>query len=263
TSRQASLARDDVAAQVDLAHPSAGQSRESSSDSTTTSLFPPLGELSDADGPVQTSAHENHIEDDPAGKPPSASARPESCSPVTVAAPAESYPAPLFAMQPAVTAPSEPLETPSPSAEPYQTASIACPASTSPITQPVGAAVASSRTPTPNPSNVEVFSSIEECLYPHLMPVRTLVSTRLPTMSFVTMLADRIPADAQFMKLIFVTEVCSLRLTETLERLLERRRKYNSSRLDYPVLCKARKYRSASTRRCLMSLSKMIPKLPH
>ncbi|KAK1041052.1 hypothetical protein LTR74_018646, partial [Friedmanniomyces endolithicus] len=99
------------------------------------------------------------MEDDPAGKPPSASPRPESCSPVTVAAPEEPYPAPLFAMQPAVTAPPEPLETPSPSAEPYQTASIACPASTSEITQPVGAAVASSTSPTPNPSNVEAFSS--------------------------------------------------------------------------------------------------------
>ncbi|KAK3072657.1 hypothetical protein LTR53_006434 [Teratosphaeriaceae sp. CCFEE 6253] len=159
TSRQASLARDDVAAQVDLAHPSARQSRKSSSDSTTTSLFPPLGELSEADGPVQTSAHEKHMEHDPTGKPPSASPRPESCSQVTVAAPAESYPAPLFAMQPAVAAPPEPLETPSPSAEPYQTASIASPASTSPITQPVGAAVASSKTPTPNPFNVEVFPS--------------------------------------------------------------------------------------------------------
>ena len=159
TSRQASLAPDHVAAQADLVHPSAGQSRKSSSDSTAASLFPPLGELSDADGPVQTSAHENHMEDDPAGKPPSASPRPESCSRVTVAAPAQSYPAPLFAMQPAVTAPPEPLETPSPSAEPYQTASIACPASTSPITQPVGAAVASSTSPTPNPSNVEAFSS--------------------------------------------------------------------------------------------------------
>ncbi|KAK1051404.1 hypothetical protein LTR74_016788 [Friedmanniomyces endolithicus] len=124
TSRQASLARDDVAAQVDL-----------------------------------TSPYENHMEDDPAGKPPSASPRPESCSLVTVAAPAEAYPAPLFAMQPAVTAPDEPLETPSPSAEPYQTASIACPASTSPITQPVGAAVASSTSLTPHPSNVEALSS--------------------------------------------------------------------------------------------------------
>ncbi|KAK1021233.1 hypothetical protein LTS16_026654, partial [Friedmanniomyces endolithicus] len=159
TSRQASLARDDVAAQVDLVHPSAGQSRKSSSDSTAASLFPPLGELSDADGLVQTSAHENHMEDDPAGKPPSASPSPESCSQVTVAAPAESYPAPLLAMQPDVTAPPEPLETPSPSTESYQTASIACPASTSPITQAVGAAVASSTSPTPNPSNVEAFSS--------------------------------------------------------------------------------------------------------
>ncbi|KAK1043372.1 hypothetical protein LTR74_018434 [Friedmanniomyces endolithicus] len=53
TSRQASLARDDVAAQVDLVHPSAGQSRNSSPDSTAASLFPPLGELSDADRPVQ------------------------------------------------------------------------------------------------------------------------------------------------------------------------------------------------------------------
>ncbi|KAK1807518.1 hypothetical protein LTR12_018136 [Friedmanniomyces endolithicus] len=62
-------------------------------------------------------------------------------------------------MQPAVTAPFEPLETPSPSAAPYQTASIACRAPTSPITQSVGAAVASSTSPTPNTSNVEVFSS--------------------------------------------------------------------------------------------------------
>ncbi|KAK0301741.1 hypothetical protein LTR82_018139 [Friedmanniomyces endolithicus] len=61
---------------------------------------------------------------------------------VTVAAPAQSYPAPLFALQPAMTATLEPLETPSPSAEPYQTASIAYRASTSPITQPVGATVA-------------------------------------------------------------------------------------------------------------------------
>ncbi|KAK4897476.1 hypothetical protein LTR49_027980, partial [Elasticomyces elasticus] len=99
------------------------------------------------------------MEDDPAGKPPSASPRPESCSKVAVAAPAKSYPAPLFAMQPAVTALPEPLKTPSPSAEPYQTASIACPTSTSPITQPVGAAVASSTSPTPNASNVEAFSS--------------------------------------------------------------------------------------------------------
>ncbi|KAK0247195.1 hypothetical protein LTR01_008531 [Friedmanniomyces endolithicus] len=77
---------------------------------------------------------------------------------VTVAAPAQSYPAPLFAMQPAVTAPPEPLETPSPSAEPYQTASIAYRASTSPITQPVGATVALSTSPTPNLSNVEALA---------------------------------------------------------------------------------------------------------
>ncbi|KAK0261621.1 hypothetical protein LTR35_017813 [Friedmanniomyces endolithicus] len=121
--------------QVDLVHPSAGQSRKSSSDSTAASLFPSLGEVSDADGLDQTSAHENHMQDDPAGKPLSASPRPESCSRVTVAAPAQSFPAPLFAMQPAVTAPPEPLEMPSPSAEPYQTASIARPASASPITQ--------------------------------------------------------------------------------------------------------------------------------
>ncbi|KAK1807866.1 hypothetical protein LTR12_017781 [Friedmanniomyces endolithicus] len=145
--------------QVDLVHPSAGQSRNSSPDSTAASLFPPLGELSDADRPVQTSPYENHMEDNPAGKPPFASPRPESCSPVTVAASAEAYPAPLFAMQPAVTAPPEALETPSPSAEPYQTASIACPASTSSITHPVGAAVASSTSPTPHPSNVEAFPS--------------------------------------------------------------------------------------------------------
>ncbi|KAK1021443.1 hypothetical protein LTS16_026507, partial [Friedmanniomyces endolithicus] len=159
TSRQASLARNDVAAQVDLVHPSAGHSRNSSPESTAASLFPPLGELSDANGSVQTSPYENHMEDSPAGKPPFASPRPESCSPVTVAASAEAYPARLFAMQPAVIAPDEPLETPSPSAEPYQTASIACPASTSSITQPVGAAVASSTSPTPHPSNVEAFPS--------------------------------------------------------------------------------------------------------
>ncbi|KAK3076076.1 hypothetical protein LTR53_000016 [Teratosphaeriaceae sp. CCFEE 6253] len=159
TPRQASLAPDDIAAQVALVHPSAGRSWKSSSDSTAGSLFPPMRELADADGPVQTSAHENHMEDDPAGKPSPASPRPESCSPVTVAAPAEPHTAPLFPMQPAVTAPPRPLETPSPSAEPYQTASIACPTSTSPITQPVGAAVASSTSPTPNPSNVEASSS--------------------------------------------------------------------------------------------------------
>ncbi|KAK0247414.1 hypothetical protein LTR54_018110 [Friedmanniomyces endolithicus] len=99
------------------------------------------------------------MEDIPAGKPPFASPRPESWSPVTVAAPALSFPAPLFAMQPAVTAPDESLKTPSPSAAPYQTASIACPASTSSITQPVVAAVASSTSPTPHPSNVEAFPS--------------------------------------------------------------------------------------------------------
>ncbi len=159
TSRQASLPRDDVADQVDLVHPSAGQSRKSFSDSTAASLFPSLGEVSDADGLDQTSAHENHMQDDLAGKPLSASPRPESCSRVTVAAPAQSYPAPLFAMQPAVTAPPEPLETPSPSAEPYQTASIAYGASTSPITQPVGATVALSTSPTPHASNVEAFPS--------------------------------------------------------------------------------------------------------
>ncbi|KAK0924942.1 hypothetical protein LTR29_018118 [Friedmanniomyces endolithicus] len=76
TSRQASLAQDDVAAQVDLVHPSAGQSRNSSPDYTAASLFPPLGELSDAVGSVQTSPCENHMEDNPAGKPPSASTRP-------------------------------------------------------------------------------------------------------------------------------------------------------------------------------------------
>ena len=159
TSRQASLPRDDVADQVDLVHPSAGQSRKSFSDSTAASLFPSLGEVSDADGLDQTSAHENHMQDDLAGKPLSASPRPESCSRVTVAAPAQSYPAPLLAMQPAVTAPPEPLETPSPSAEPYQTASIAYGASTSPITQPVGATVALSTSPTPHASNVEAFPS--------------------------------------------------------------------------------------------------------
>ncbi|KAK0926686.1 hypothetical protein LTR29_017820 [Friedmanniomyces endolithicus] len=147
TSTQASLPRDDVADQVDLVHPSAGESRKSSSDSTAASLFPSLGEVSDADGLDQTSAHENHMQDDPAGKPLSASPRPESCSR-----------APLFAMQPAVTAPPEPLETPSPSAEPYQTASIAYRASTSPITQPVGATVALSTSPTPNLSNVEALA---------------------------------------------------------------------------------------------------------
>ncbi|KAK0246660.1 hypothetical protein LTS09_018203, partial [Friedmanniomyces endolithicus] len=80
TSRQASLPRDDVADQVDLVHPSAGDSRKSSSDSTAASLFPSLGEVSDADGLDHTSADENHMQDDPAGKPLSASPRPESCS---------------------------------------------------------------------------------------------------------------------------------------------------------------------------------------
>ncbi|KAK0246697.1 hypothetical protein LTR87_017877 [Friedmanniomyces endolithicus] len=99
------------------------------------------------------------MEDDPAGKTPPASPRPESCGPVTVAAPAEPHTAPLVPIRPTVTAPLGPLEAPSPSVEPYHTASIACPASTSPITQPVGAAVASLTSPTTNPSNVEASSS--------------------------------------------------------------------------------------------------------
>ncbi|KAK0823306.1 hypothetical protein LTR73_008621 [Friedmanniomyces endolithicus] len=91
TSRQASLALDNMAAQYALAR----RSWRSSYESAAGSLLPPLGELSGANGPVQSSVYENHTDDDTAREPPSASTRPELCSPVSTAAPAEPHPPPL------------------------------------------------------------------------------------------------------------------------------------------------------------------------
>ncbi|KAK3076038.1 hypothetical protein LTR53_000083 [Teratosphaeriaceae sp. CCFEE 6253] len=91
TSRQASLAPDNMAAQYALAR----RSWRSSYESAAGSLLPPLGELSGANEPVQSSVYENHTDDDTAREPPSASPRPELCSPVSSAAPAEPHPPPL------------------------------------------------------------------------------------------------------------------------------------------------------------------------
>ncbi|KAK0838938.1 hypothetical protein LTS02_017624 [Friedmanniomyces endolithicus] len=159
TSPQASLAPDDIAAQVDLVQSFRWTIAEELLRLYCWVTLPAHGRTVRRGRALQTSAHENHMEDDPAGKTPPASPRPESCGPVTVAAPAEPHTAPLVPIRPTVTAPLGPLEAPSPSVEPYHTASIACPASTSPITQPVGAAVASLTSPTTNPSNVEASSS--------------------------------------------------------------------------------------------------------
>ncbi|KAK3623216.1 hypothetical protein LTR22_024483, partial [Elasticomyces elasticus] len=97
-----SLAPENMAAQVDLVLPLAGRSPESFSESAAGSLLLSLESISGANRLFQTSVHESHTKDDPAGEPTPALPRPESHSLVSLTVPAEPHPDRLFPMQPAV-----------------------------------------------------------------------------------------------------------------------------------------------------------------